>query len=125
MSKFLHTVSALLWTIGWAHSRDLTEAIISRDFKESGSTNFGTTHYKILCGMPSGTLMSSTMGSTKVDGSQSESFDIVTVAVHEIGHAVDLGHSNFPGAIMYYDYGDHGAVRSDDINRIKHLYSQP
>ncbi|CAA0816541.1 Matrixin family protein [Striga hermonthica] len=60
-----------------------------------------------------------------VDGSQSESFDIVTV--HEIGHALGLGQSNVPGAVMYYDYGDYGAVRRnltpDDINEIKHLYN--
>ncbi|MBM4382229.1 MAG: matrixin family metalloprotease [Deltaproteobacteria bacterium] len=51
--------------------------------------------------------------------------DVYSVALHELGHALGLGHSADPGAVMYPHYG--GGVwtdlASDDIAGIRALYA--
>jgi len=51
--------------------------------------------------------------------------DLKTVAIHEFGHALGLGHSSVSGAIMYpyYRGADHD-LHSDDIAGIQKLYGQ-
>lgn len=49
--------------------------------------------------------------------------DMVTVAIHEIGHTLGLGHSQDPNAIMYAAYsGPDRTLGQDDINGIQALY---
>ncbi|KAF8005900.1 hypothetical protein BT93_K0245 [Corymbia citriodora subsp. variegata] len=53
-----------------------------------------------------------------------DSFDMETVALHEIGHLLGLGHSSVEGAIMYPSIG-HGVskgLHGDDVQGIKTLY---
>jgi hypothetical protein len=52
--------------------------------------------------------------------------DVLSVAAHEVGHLIGLGHSEFPDARMYptLDAGDtwSGALSGDDIDGAEELY---
>ncbi|XP_062104776.1 metalloendoproteinase 2-MMP-like [Humulus lupulus] len=58
-------------------------------------------------------------------GAVADSFDVETVALHEIGHILGLQHSSVEGAIMYPEIGA-GATKGlhgDDIQGINALYN--
>lgn len=50
------------------------------------------------------------------------SVDLYSVALHEAGHALGLGHSDQPGAVMYPYYHQADGLTSDDIAGIQALY---
>lgn len=51
--------------------------------------------------------------------------DIETVALHEIGHLLGLGHSDVENAVMYpYLTGTRRALHADDIEGIRSLYGR-
>jgi hypothetical protein len=49
--------------------------------------------------------------------------DIFSVALHEAGHALGLGHSDQPSAVMYPYYRRATGLSSDDIDAIRQLYA--
>lgn len=55
--------------------------------------------------------------------SPSQNVDLLTVGIHEIGHALGLGHSRDPNAIMFPSYtGPRRSLGQDDIDGIQTLY---
>jgi hypothetical protein len=48
--------------------------------------------------------------------------DVYTVVLHELGHALGIGHSSQPGAVMYPYYRSLSALSSDDIAAVQSLY---
>ncbi|XVF60401.1 hypothetical protein PTKIN_Ptkin08bG0042800 [Pterospermum kingtungense] len=52
-------------------------------------------------------------------------FHLETVALHEIGHLLGLGHSSVEGAVMYSEIrdGETKGLHGDDIQGIKDLYN--
>lgn len=60
-------------------------------------------------------------------GSFPNSFDIETVALHEIGHILGLAHSDVPDAVMFASVGANRTKRdltADDIAGVQGLYPQ-
>ena len=51
--------------------------------------------------------------------------DIYSVALHEAGHALGLGHSDKPGDVMYPYYRRNMALSSNDIGALRTLYGAP
>lgn len=49
--------------------------------------------------------------------------DVYSVALHEAGHALGLGHSDDPGAVMYPYYQTHTVLQPDDVSAIQQLYA--
>jgi hypothetical protein len=57
------------------------------------------------------------------DSAADNDFDLFTVALHEIGHALGLGHSNVVGSVMEPVYaGGRRTLHADDIAGIQALY---
>jgi hypothetical protein len=50
--------------------------------------------------------------------------DLYSVALHEAGHALGLGHSDRPGSVMYPYYRQAGQLAPDDIEAVRSLYAE-
>ena len=51
------------------------------------------------------------------------SVDLFSVSLHELGHALGLGHSDVPGSVMYPYYRRATALTQEDTNAIRRLYA--
>jgi hypothetical protein len=54
-----------------------------------------------------------------------QQIDLFSVALHEAGHALGLGHSDKPGAVMYPYYRVNAQLADDDIAGIRAIYAAP
>jgi len=72
-----------------------------------------------------GTLAGDVFVNTSKDWSGgTNSYDIQTLAIHEIGHALGMSHSAVTNASMYYTYmGTDTTLLSDDIAGIRAIYN--
>lgn len=60
------------------------------------------------------------------DTTADSDFDLFTVALHEFGHGLGLGHSSVAGSVMYpYYSGARRTLAADDIAGIRALYGVP
>ena len=51
------------------------------------------------------------------------SVDLYSIALHETGHALGLGHSDKPGDVMYPYYGRTSGLTQNDIDAVLQLYA--
>ena len=72
-------------------------------------------------GTDAGDMFFNTSQSWQINGT---TYDLMTVAVHELGHAIGMGHSNVSTAAMYPAYnGTKEAVNTDDTSGIRTIYN--
>ncbi|WP_152051206.1 matrixin family metalloprotease [Tautonia marina] len=70
-----------------------------------------------------GTLAGDVVFNSSASWNVNANFDLQTVAIHEIGHSLGLGHSEFSTSVMYDTYtGVKQGLTSDDIAGIRSLY---
>ncbi|GEM_PF-749701 len=93
------------------------------NFIQLGYGGFEATYFsngfETISYISSGFLYFNEDESWSLDNSETPLFD---VALHEIGHALGLDHSDDPTALMYYKYTGTNSLQADDIAGIQFLY---
>ena len=62
------------------------------------------------------------IGTRTEKGCEEDKYSLLSVAIHEIGHALGLGESYVRDAVMYHSYRPLKDLNSDDIYAIQQLY---
>jgi hypothetical protein len=87
----------------------------------TGGTTAGDIHFNNFANGPAG--VSWFVDATSTTGIGALQFDFFTVALHELGHALGLGHSAVAGAVMEPVYaGIRRTLSADDIAGIQAIY---
>ena len=74
-------------------------------------------------GTNAGDIFFNTAQSWQTNGT---AYDLLTVAIHEFGHALGMAHSQIVTACMYANYqGTNQSLTSDDVAGIQSIYSTP
>jgi hypothetical protein len=129
----------------WAQQTNINFAVVADDGSDIGSGNYqqGAPNYgDIRIGgynfgsnnlaqtyMPPPVNNFSLAGDMQFNTGKSFSigvggYDLQTVALHEIGHALGMYHSGYTSAEMYANYNAiKNSLTSDDINGIRNIYS--
>ncbi len=95
-------------------SVDLAHALTAREFTENDTE---TLSYIAWSEIHFNQVMNWSVGDSSGWG-----YDFLTVATHEIGHALGLGHSDIEGALMSAEYIGVNDLQPDDIAGIQTLY---
>jgi hypothetical protein len=68
-------------------------------------------------------------GDLHLDGDESwrigADTDLYSVVLHELGHALGLGHSDTPGAVMYPFYRRAETLTPEDVSALQQMYAPP
>ncbi len=96
------------------------------DIRISGY-NFGNSNYLAMASLPPPANNNSIAGDISMNTGQTfnigATYDLFSVAAHEIGHALGMGHSSLSSAIMYANYTTtRTALSSDDASGIRAVY---
>ncbi len=93
---------------------ELAHALTPKEFIEAENETFSY--------IPWSEIHFNRMVNWSTDPNSEWGHDLLTVATHEIGHALGLGHSDVEGALMSAEYLGVNALQPDDIAGIQFLY---
>ncbi|MDX2035277.1 MAG: matrixin family metalloprotease [Isosphaeraceae bacterium] len=112
-------------------------AAIGSAGNQQGDANFGDIRFAGIAQSPSalgfaflpppfngGSAAGDVVFNTAQNWQINNDYDLQTVAIHEIGHALGMGHSAISNAVMYAAYNSiKQSLNSDDIAGIQSIYS--
>lgn len=134
VEKAFHTWEQALHPIRFETTSDHEQAQIKISFTPTDHDRFDNGKYKIRCGVkfdgPGGVLAHAYFASPELHLDESEDWSeagihLLSVLIHEIGHNLNIGHSEVKEAIMYPTYtGPKTTLHADDIRAVHTVYAE-